>query len=159
MGARKPNKITEDTPPTVSGSSVGATAMMIPVSDKNSISPPSKTSISARQPSSSGNSDDVTATPEPAAHVSLAEVNVEVVVRPPRLPAVGAGVRMEDGSGVVVGGVGVGPSHPQSTPKVVDVAEPSEPSGKIPAAVTFCVEVKNTFYLKAGRRKGGWEEL
>ena len=81
---------------------------MIPSPDSvtYSISPPSIISVSDRQPSSCGNSDDVTNTPELAGHAS---------------PAEGVGLL----AGVAGAGVSlsvVEPSHPQSTPKVVDVA-------------------------------------
>ncbi len=121
----------------MSGSSSVPLAMINPVSDANSTSPlVSRNSDSARQPSSSGNSDDVTVTPAPATHVVPADVELLEGISPPP-PAAGAGVSPSAGD-VGVGEVGVGeeePSHPQSTPKVVSVARStSESPGKRPVA-------------------------
>ncbi len=123
-----------------------------PSSVTYSTSPPSKMSISVRQPSSSGNSEEVTVTPEPAAQeppvgVGLLGVgplavglltggvtgaDVVGVTGDGVNGVTGAGVKGVTGAGV--NGVGETPSQPQSTSKVVDVAASgSDSPGKIPA--------------------------
>lgn len=102
----------------------------IPVSKMYWIAP--SLSYSAMQPSITENSEEVTVTPEPAAHVVESSSVVGTVVSSP------VGVVESSSAGVVESssaGVGVGPSQPQSTPKVVDVAaSASDSPGKIPAA-------------------------
>ena len=112
----------------------GCVAKMIPSPDsvRYSISPPAKTSVSVRQPSRFGNSDEVMKTLEPSGQ-----------------EPVGVGLGAVTGGGAVTG-VGVvsevrlpmppsSSSHPQSTPKVVDVPRSTEPSENVPAAVKVVI--------------------
>ena len=93
---------------------------MIPSADTNSGPSDSvKNSISSKQPSSSGNSDDVTVTPEPSAH------------EPPV-----SGVGEVGGGGEGVGSEPLSSSHPQLTPNVVDVAKSMLPPGNSPVCST-----------------------
>lgn len=101
-----------------------------------SISPPSIQSVSARHPSISGNSEDVTKT-DSALQVRPTEEVGLLVNAPPRVPSLPGTVvsrRVATGVGAVVVSPAVGMvlSHPQSTPKVVFDAASSEPSGNEP---------------------------
>lgn len=124
---------------TVSLSS-GTTVTMMPVADRYSNPSLLYMSTSSRQPSSSGNSEDVTVTPEPTAQELLAGVGEEGATAEAEGLSAGAGVVKSRLAGAAVGAsgaeeVGVGlaagvagagvtatpassfstPSHPQTT--------------------------------------------